>query len=36
MASLNNRLEMLLKEIKKADRATLERIIEYIEQCLKL
>ena len=35
-AILNDRLEMLIKEVKKANRATLEKIIEYIEQCLKL
>lgn len=29
-AMLNDRLEMLVKEIKRADRATLEKIIEYI------
>ena len=33
---LNDRLEMLVKEIKRADRATLEKIIEYIEKCLRL
>ena len=35
-AMLNDRLEMLVKEIKRADRATLEKIIEYIEKCLRL
>ena len=29
-AMLNDRLEMLVKEIKRADRATLEKINEYI------
>ncbi len=33
---LNDRLDLLIKEIKKADRATLEKIIEYIEKCLRL
>ncbi len=35
-ADANNRLDLLIKNIKSADQATLERIIEYIEQCLKL
>ena len=35
-AMLNDRLDLLIKEIKKADRATLEKIIEYIEKCLRL
>ena len=35
-AMLNDRLEMLVKEIKRADRAALEKIIGYIEKCLRL
>ena len=35
-AMLNDRLDLLIKEIKKVDRATLEKIIEYIEKCLRL
>ena len=35
-ADANNRLDLLIKNIKSADQTTLEKIIEYIEQCLKL
>ena len=35
-ADANNRLDLLIKNIKSADQVTLEKIIEYIEQCLKL
>ena len=35
-ADLNTRLDLLIKNIKLADRKTIEHVIEYIEQCLRL
>ena len=35
-ADLNTRLDLLIKNIKQADRKTIEHVIEYIEQCLRL